>query len=126
MVQWLGLRASMQGARVRSLVGELRSCKSHGATKRQQRQQQGFSLSIGVAVLVGDNPGSSVQKALQESEASMGRKTQELIEKLNTDNFEPLDSTTSAIPPTSGLSLFRLGLYFLQTRLLTHINPKSL
>ena len=36
VVQWLGLHASTQGARVRSLVGELRSCKMCSAAKKKK------------------------------------------------------------------------------------------
>ena len=35
-VQWLGLCASTAGAQVRSLVGELRSCKPHGRAKKKK------------------------------------------------------------------------------------------
>ena len=36
VVQWLGLGAFIAGARVRSLVGELRYCKLRGVAKKKE------------------------------------------------------------------------------------------
>ena len=36
-VQWLRLQLPLQGVRVRSLVGELRSCMPHGAAKKKKK-----------------------------------------------------------------------------------------
>ena len=38
MVQWLGLGAFTAVAQVQSLVGELRSCKPCGATKKKKKK----------------------------------------------------------------------------------------
>ena len=38
MVQWLELSTFTAMARVQSLVGELRSCKLHGAAKKKKKQ----------------------------------------------------------------------------------------
>ena len=47
-VQWLGLSASAAGARVLSLVRELRSRKPHGATQSKTKQNRAFSYLLQV------------------------------------------------------------------------------
>ena len=60
MVQWLGLHASTVGARVRSLVRELRSCKLCGmaapppSKKKERKKHNSVVLIRGAVVPPGD------------------------------------------------------------------------